>query len=145
MALVADMSTTQAPRTEPVTTVFTWQVRPGREADFEEWTRGATDCAPRFPGNQGVSWLRPDHGHRHLAALQLFDRQQGVKRSDFVSGTSRRAGRLASARPITKTFFSDTGHRPVPSSSSRPTTEDRLSTSQATPLRLSLEPQVKPW
>ncbi|MGP4050668.1 antibiotic biosynthesis monooxygenase [Streptomyces sp. 2A115] len=70
------MSTTQAPCTEPVTTVFTWQVRPGREADFEEWTRGVTDSVSRFPGNRGVSWLRPDRGHRFHAVLHFTDPQR---------------------------------------------------------------------
>ncbi|MDQ1034273.1 antibiotic biosynthesis monooxygenase (ABM) superfamily enzyme [Streptomyces sp. V3I8] len=70
------MSTTQASRGEPVTTVFTWQVRPGHEADFEEWTRGVADCVARFPGSQGLSWLRPEPGHRFHAVLRFSDPQR---------------------------------------------------------------------
>ena len=67
------MSTTQLRRRDPVTTVLTWQVRPGREAEFEEWTRGITRCARRFPGNEGVSWLSPEDGHRYHAVLRWSD------------------------------------------------------------------------
>ncbi|GAB2871778.1 antibiotic biosynthesis monooxygenase [Streptomyces deserti] len=67
------MSTTEVRRGEPVTTVLTWQVRPGHERQFEEWTRGITECARRFPGNEGVSWLRPEDGHRYHAVLRWSD------------------------------------------------------------------------
>ncbi|GHB46847.1 antibiotic biosynthesis monooxygenase [Streptomyces viridiviolaceus] len=67
------MSTTEAPRGEPVTTVLTWEVRPGQERRFEEWTHGITRCAARFPGNEGVSWLHPEEGHRYHAVLRWSD------------------------------------------------------------------------
>lgn len=70
------MSTTQLRRRDPVTTVLTWQVRPGREAEFEKWTRGITRCASRFPGNEGVSWLRPEDGLRYHAVLRWSDPQR---------------------------------------------------------------------
>lgn len=67
------MSTTGVRRGEPVTTVLTWEVRPGREQEFEDWTHGITHCARRFPGNEGVSWLRPEEGHRFHAVLRWSD------------------------------------------------------------------------
>ncbi|WP_371667667.1 antibiotic biosynthesis monooxygenase [Streptomyces sp. NBC_00289] len=67
------MSTTQLRRGEPVTTVLTWRVRPGREQEFEEWTHGITRCVRRFPGSEGVSWLRPEDGHRFHAVLRFSD------------------------------------------------------------------------
>ncbi|CAM5746091.1 hypothetical protein [Streptomyces afghaniensis 772] [Streptomyces afghaniensis] len=70
------MSTTEIRRAEPVTTVLTWQVRPGRERQFEEWTRGITRCARQFPGNEGVSWLTPEDGHRYHAVLRWSDRHR---------------------------------------------------------------------
>jgi antibiotic biosynthesis monooxygenase (ABM) superfamily enzyme len=68
-----NMSTTELRGGEPVTTVLTWQVRPGHEREFEEWTEGVTRCARRFPGNEGVSWLRPEDGHRYHAVLRWSD------------------------------------------------------------------------
>ncbi|MFE1249293.1 antibiotic biosynthesis monooxygenase [Streptomyces sp. NPDC058735] len=70
------MSTTRARRPEPVTTVLTWQVRPGRESQLEEWTRGVTRCARRFPGDEGVCWLAPEDGHRYHAVLRRSDRHR---------------------------------------------------------------------
>jgi antibiotic biosynthesis monooxygenase (ABM) superfamily enzyme len=67
------MSTTDVRHSDPVTTVLTWEVRPGREREFERWTRGITRCARRFPGNEGVSWLRPEDGHRFHAVLRWSD------------------------------------------------------------------------
>ncbi|MEV0208220.1 hypothetical protein AB0H97_23855 [Streptomyces sp. NPDC050788] len=67
------MSTTQLRGGGPVTSVLTGQVRPGREHEFEDWTRGVTRCARRFPGNEGVSWLRPEEGHRYHAVVRLRD------------------------------------------------------------------------
>jgi|SRR3954469_25104398 antibiotic biosynthesis monooxygenase (ABM) superfamily enzyme len=67
------MSTTHPRGAKPVTSVLTWQVRPGREREFEEWTRGITRCARRFPGNEGVSWLRPEDGHRYHAVVRFSD------------------------------------------------------------------------
>ncbi|MFE6287075.1 antibiotic biosynthesis monooxygenase [Streptomyces sp. NPDC057877] len=68
------MSATQQHRAEPVTTVLTWRVRPGRERQFEEWAHGITRCAQEFPGNEGVTWLRPENGgHRYHALLRFSD------------------------------------------------------------------------
>ncbi|MEU7057091.1 antibiotic biosynthesis monooxygenase [Streptomyces sp. NPDC046197] len=62
--------------TEPVTTVLTWQVRPGHEDEFEQWTRAITRVARRFPGNEGVAWLRPEDGHLFHAVLRFCDPQR---------------------------------------------------------------------
>ncbi|MFD7817194.1 antibiotic biosynthesis monooxygenase [Streptomyces sp. NPDC059785] len=67
------MSTTDEQRGEPITTVLTWQVRPGHEGEFEEWTHGITRCARQFTGNEGVSWLRPEDSHRFHVVLRFAD------------------------------------------------------------------------
>jgi antibiotic biosynthesis monooxygenase (ABM) superfamily enzyme len=67
------MSTAQARGERPVTSVLTWQVRPGQEQEFEEWTRGITRCARHFPGNEGISWLRPEEGHTYHAVVRFRD------------------------------------------------------------------------
>jgi uncharacterized protein len=58
---------------EPVTAVFTWRVRPGHEAEFEEWTHEITRAASRFPGNEGVVWLRPEEGRVFHAVARFGD------------------------------------------------------------------------
>ncbi|GIG02684.1 antibiotic biosynthesis monooxygenase [Catellatospora citrea] len=47
------------PDDEPVSVLFTWAVVPGREADFERWLEEVNAASARFPGHQGVTWLRP--------------------------------------------------------------------------------------
>ncbi|WP_409474564.1 antibiotic biosynthesis monooxygenase [Streptomyces sp. HC307] len=73
------MSTTRTPitqRNQAVTAVFTWQVRPGREAQFEEWTHGVTRVASRFPGSEGVVWVRPERGHLFHAIARFSDSER---------------------------------------------------------------------
>lgn len=73
------VSTTGTPITQPnqaVTAVFTWQVRPGREAQFEEWTHGVTRAASRFPGSEGVVWVRPESGHLFHAIARFCDTER---------------------------------------------------------------------
>lgn len=52
---------------EAVTVVFTWQVTPGKEAEFEQWAHGIEQAAAASPGQRGVTWLRPedDSGRYH--------------------------------------------------------------------------------
>ncbi|MEU7826324.1 antibiotic biosynthesis monooxygenase [Catellatospora sp. NPDC049133] len=49
------------PDDEPVSVLFTWAVVPGREPDFERWLEEVNAASSRFPGHQGVTWLRPRH------------------------------------------------------------------------------------
>lgn len=50
------------PDDEPVSVLFTWKVTAGREADFERWLDEVNQASARFPGHQGVTWLRPAAG-----------------------------------------------------------------------------------
>ncbi|MFI1169026.1 antibiotic biosynthesis monooxygenase [Streptomyces sp. NPDC020801] len=109
------MSTTHLQRSEPVTTVLTWQVRPGHEAEFEEWTRGITRVARRFPGNEGVAWLRPEDGHRFHAVLRFSDPHRlaawlsSGQRAEWHGRIERIATEVSSERQSTtglETWFS---------------------------------------
>jgi hypothetical protein len=54
-------------RTDPVTAVFSRRVRPGREAEFEDWAHGVIAAATRWPGHLGASVLHePDSPWYHL-------------------------------------------------------------------------------
>lgn len=57
---------------EAVTVVFTWEVAPGKEAAFEQWAHGIESTAAESPGQQGVTWLRPENGDRHYQAVVRF-------------------------------------------------------------------------
>ncbi len=66
------MSDSASRTDEAVTVVFTWEVAPGREADFEEWAHGLERAAGAFAGQRGVTWLRPQNGDRHYQAVVRF-------------------------------------------------------------------------
>ncbi|MFF5262663.1 antibiotic biosynthesis monooxygenase [Actinomadura viridis] len=57
-----------------MTVVFTWDVVPGREADFERWASGLTQAATRFPGHMGATWLRAEGvRNRYYTVLTFAD------------------------------------------------------------------------
>lgn len=59
---------------DPVTVVFTWDVKPGHERAFEEWAHGTNDEAARFPGHLGATWLRAEGiRHRYYTVLTFAD------------------------------------------------------------------------
>lgn len=43
----------------PVTVAVSRRIRPGMEEQYEEWVRGVTQAAQRWPGHLGVNVLRP--------------------------------------------------------------------------------------
>jgi antibiotic biosynthesis monooxygenase (ABM) superfamily enzyme len=45
---------------ESAAEVITWQVNPGRRADFESWAHGITTAATTRQGHLGAAWFRPD-------------------------------------------------------------------------------------
>jgi antibiotic biosynthesis monooxygenase (ABM) superfamily enzyme len=59
---------------QPATVVFTWDVTPGREAEFETWAHGVNDAATDFPGHRGATWLRAEGSrHRYYTVLNFVD------------------------------------------------------------------------
>lgn len=43
----------------PVTVSVARKVKPGKEAEYENWLRGVTAASRQFPGHQGTNVLRP--------------------------------------------------------------------------------------
>jgi hypothetical protein len=67
------MGTTEA---EPVTIVITWDVKPGREPDFEQWAEGLHEVATRYSGHRGATWLRAEGSrHRYYTVVNFADRE----------------------------------------------------------------------
>src|SRR5687767_558456 len=48
----------------PVTVVVRHRIRPGREAEFEEWLRGISRAALQFEGCLGFNVVRPSDPRR---------------------------------------------------------------------------------
>ncbi|MBV1851282.1 antibiotic biosynthesis monooxygenase [Catellatospora tritici] len=72
---------------EPVSVLFTFDVVPGRESDFEHWLRLVNAESSKFPGHQGVTWLRPTTPDRHYHAVLRFD--NGTHLSAWLTSTQR--------------------------------------------------------
>jgi antibiotic biosynthesis monooxygenase (ABM) superfamily enzyme len=58
---------------QPVTVVFTWDVVPGREREFEAWAHGVNDTATGFPGHLGATWLRAEGSRQRYYTILNFD------------------------------------------------------------------------
>jgi antibiotic biosynthesis monooxygenase (ABM) superfamily enzyme len=58
---------------EPVTVLYSRRVKPGREADFEAWTRGILAAAREFPGHLGASVLDAPGSREHHILFSFAD------------------------------------------------------------------------
>ncbi|RFS84986.1 antibiotic biosynthesis monooxygenase [Actinomadura spongiicola] len=90
---------------ETVTTVLTWDVKPGRERDFEEWAVGLHRAATSYPGHQGATWLRAEGSrHRYYTVVNFADRE----RLDAWLGSAERAAWIDRVRGIAREHHRDT-------------------------------------
>jgi hypothetical protein len=60
----------------PVTVSIARRVKPGREADYEQWVKGITAQAVKFPGHMGVNVIRPTAASRDYVTIFRFDTYQ---------------------------------------------------------------------
>jgi antibiotic biosynthesis monooxygenase (ABM) superfamily enzyme len=59
------------------TAVYTWDVAPGRDAEFERWARGIHAEASGHPGHMGATWLRAEGGrHRYYTVVNFADERR---------------------------------------------------------------------
>jgi uncharacterized protein len=61
----------------PATAVITREVSPGREPDYQQWSRGLVAAVARFPGYEGATLLGPPHGEpgRRMLILRFSDKR----------------------------------------------------------------------
>jgi len=76
---VASSTETEERDDPPVTLSVTQRVKPGREQEFEEYLRGITEAASRFPGHLGAQILRPARGDRQFRVVFRFDRESNLR------------------------------------------------------------------
>lgn len=72
-ALPEEIASRQQPRADMVTSVIEHEVKTGSEAEYEKWLKKITPIAARFPGHQGVSFVRPPLGANKYLVLLKFD------------------------------------------------------------------------
>lgn len=76
----------------PVTMSIARRIKPGREAAYEEWLKGITSDAFKFPGHMGVNILRPTSESREYVSIFRYDSYEHMKawedspvRSDWLA------------------------------------------------------------
>lgn len=62
----------------PLTVVAAWKVKPGKEAAFEEWHRGLSAEASKFPGHLGVSVMRQPAPSGEYLVIFKFDSYENL-------------------------------------------------------------------
>ncbi|MEW2396700.1 antibiotic biosynthesis monooxygenase [Streptomyces sp. NPDC046862] len=67
-----DTTTLDRAEDQGVTLVYSWEVKPGRQEEFEELTHEIAYIAEGFCGHEGVTWLRPQHGQRVYHGVLRF-------------------------------------------------------------------------
>lgn len=81
-----------------VTAVISQLVRPGREQGYEEWLKGISAAAEKFPGHFGVSIIRPKNStHLEYVIILRFDRYSNLK--DWMESDIRREW-IERSRPL---------------------------------------------
>ena len=63
-------------RTDPVTAVFSRRVKPGKEAEFEDWAHGVIAAATRWPGHLGASVLHEPGSPYYHVVYKFTDRDR---------------------------------------------------------------------
>ncbi|NMH95692.1 antibiotic biosynthesis monooxygenase, partial [Pseudonocardia bannensis] len=64
---------------EPVTVVFSWRAKPGKEDQFAEWAKGLTSAAAHFPGNLGATVIH-EQGSRDFHLIAQFVNRESLQR-----------------------------------------------------------------
>jgi antibiotic biosynthesis monooxygenase (ABM) superfamily enzyme len=72
-ALPEEIASHHQPRADMVTSIIEHEVKAGRETEYETWLKKIAPIAARFPGHQGVSFVRPSPGSNKYTVLLKFD------------------------------------------------------------------------
>jgi len=65
--------------TDPVTVVVKRRLKPGHEADFETWLKGATEASMQIPGHLGVELIRPAKADGEYVLIFRYDSYQHLE------------------------------------------------------------------
>ncbi len=68
-----------AEQSGPVTISVARQVVPGRERDYEDWVKGITAEAVKYPGHMGINVIRPTPGCQEYITIFRYDNYEHSK------------------------------------------------------------------
>ena len=72
-----------------VTAVIEHEVKPGSEADYQAWLKKITPIAARFPGHQGIHFIKPSGDSTTYTLLLRFDTLEHAQ--DWFQSRARQA------------------------------------------------------
>ena len=72
-ALPEEIASHHQPRADMVTSIIEHEVKAGRETEYETWLKKIAPIAARFPGHQGVSFVRPSPGSNKYTVVTSSD------------------------------------------------------------------------
>ena len=89
---------------DTVTIVVRQRVKPGREADYEDWLKRMTEGASaKFPGYIGVGFHRPAHAgdtYRQIFRFDSIEQLEEFERSDYRAKMLAEGAKLFEADPV---------------------------------------------
>ncbi|MDB5179298.1 MAG: antibiotic biosynthesis monooxygenase [Patescibacteria group bacterium] len=88
MPVSLEEKSSEQPKFQPATVVYSWKVLPGKEAAFMNWFHGITKAATRWPGHLGVTTLRPPEGQGTYHSILRFDTEQHL--TDWLNSDERK-------------------------------------------------------
>jgi uncharacterized protein len=85
----SDIANTKWPRADMVTSFIQHELRPGHQAEYEAWLEKITPIAARFPGHQGIHFIKPLEGSSTYTVVLRFDTLEHAQ--DWFQSEARRA------------------------------------------------------
>jgi hypothetical protein len=85
---------------EPVTVVYSWRAKPGKEDEFAQWAQRASKAASSFPGSLSATVIH-DKGTRDFHIIQQYADRESLRRwleSPERARLLRQARELAASR-----------------------------------------------
>jgi antibiotic biosynthesis monooxygenase (ABM) superfamily enzyme len=64
---------------EPITLIFNWKVKSGKEKQFEKWAHEITHAAMKFEGHLGANWIKASN-NQNYTLIYKFDTYEHFKK-----------------------------------------------------------------
>ena len=92
-ALPEKIASHHRPRADLVTSIIEHEVKAGRETEYETWLKKIAPIAARFPGHQGVSFVRPSPGSNKYTVLLKFDTFETSSNVNYIQRRAKHSWR----------------------------------------------------
>src|SRR5258708_28393110 len=69
---MATKKSSQQKNYQPISLVFTFTVKKGKDKEFEKWAHKITHAVMRYEGHLGSNWIKPEHNSREYTVIYKF-------------------------------------------------------------------------